>query len=431
MNRRRLLTLAALAPPALASDGQTLSTKKFQDAIDACGRHGGGTVLIPPGRHLTGTLVLRSNVRLLLEPGAVLLGSTRLADYPVMPGAFRGYTNNYTDKCLIFAEDADNVFIEGRGTIDGQGKAFQGPYKVRPYMIRVINCRNVGVADVTIRDSPMWVQHYLGCEGVAIRGITVRSYVNANNDGIDIDCSSRVRISDCDIASGDDAIVLKSTSSRACRDVAVTNCVLTSACNAFKLGTETNGGFEDIVFSNSTIYDTRLAGIALEMVDGGLMDRVAISNVTLRNTGAPLFVRLGDRARPFVDGGSRQPPGRLRNVTISGVRATGGSRTGCAISGIPGHPIENLTLRDIRLEFLGGGTDEDARRKPEEKADAYPEFKMFGTLPAYGLYCRHVRGLKLHDVEVAVLGKDARPPLVVEDVEGLSVENGPPLLRVG
>jgi polygalacturonase len=420
-SRRDILALSAAAPALQTAP----RTPELQKLIDAAAAHGGGTVLIPPGRHVTGTLMLRSNVRLWLEPGAVIEGSRSLADYKVMAGPVRGYTDNYTDKSLIHAEDAVNVSIEGRGTIDGQGAAFKGPYKVRPYMIRMIRCRDISISGVTIKNSPMWVQHYLCCDGVAIRGITVRSHVNQNNDGIDIDSSSRVRISDCDISSGDDAIVLKSTTMEPCRDVAVTNCNLSSHCNAFKLGTETNGGFEEIVLANCTIYDTRLAGIALEIVDGGTMDGVAISNVSMRNVVAPVFLRLGNRARPTVDGGPKQPVGRLRNVTISGVRARGAGLTGCAIAGLPGHPIENVGLQDFRLEFSGGGTAEHARAVPAEFADRYPEFKMFGTLPAYGIYGRHIRGLRLRDIELATVQPDARPPIALSDVEGLTAEYAP------
>ncbi|MBI4893945.1 MAG: hypothetical protein HY821_25230 [Acidobacteria bacterium] len=424
--RRGFLALAAAAPAAAAAAPRTAELQKL---IDACFEKGGGTVVVPAGRHVTGTLRLKSNVRLYLDAGAVLEGSKELGDYAVIPGPFRGYTDNYTDKSLIYAEDAENVTMEGRGTIDGQGAAFKGPYKVRLYMIRFVRCRNVGVADLTIKDSPMWVQHYLGCEGVAIRGITVKSRVNANNDGIDIDCSSRVRISDCDIWSGDDAIVLKSTARVPCRDVVVSNCTLSSACNAYKLGTETNGGFEDIVFANSTIYDTRLSGVALEMVDGGTMDRVVVSGITMRNTAAPLFVRLGDRGRPPVEGEAKPGVGRMRNVTIRGIRATGAGPVGCALAGLPGHPIENLALEDVRLECVGGGSAADAARAVEEQAEKYPEFKMFGTLPAYGLYCRHVRGLRMRDVELVAAAADARPALVCEDVEGLRIENGPEAVR--
>ncbi len=427
-SRRGFLALPVSAAAAVQGAPRT---GELQKLIDDAAAHGGGTVVIQPGRHVSGTLVLRSHVRLWLEPGAVLEASRNLADFRVLPGPIRGYTDNYTDKSLIHAEDAEDVSIEGRGTIDGQGAAFKGPYKIRPYMIRMIRCRNVGVSGITIKDSPMWVQHYLGCDGVSIHAVTVRSHVNANNDGIDIDCSSRVRISDCDISSGDDAIVLKSTTLEPCRDVAVTNCTISSDCNAFKLGTESNGGFQDIVMSNCTIHDTRLAGIALEIVDGGELNGVAVSNVSMRNVGAPLFLRLGDRGRPHIADGARQPAGRLGNVTISGVRARGGGPVGCAISGLPGHPIENLSLSDVRLEFVGGGTAEQARRIPEELPAAYPEFKMFGPLPAHGFYCRHVRGLRLRDVDLVCDKPDARPPIVCSDVEGLLTGNAPPVTRAG
>lgn len=145
----------------------------------------------------------------------------------------------------------------------------------------------------------------------------------------------------------------------------------------------------------------------------------------MRNVGAPLFLRLGDRGRPPSPGIARQAAGKLRNVSISGVRARGCGPVGCAVAGLPGHPIENVSLTDLRLEFVGGGTAEQSRHVPEELPEAYPEFKMFGPLPAYGFYCRHVRNLRLRDVEVLCAQPDARPPMVYSNVEGLQVENGP------
>jgi polygalacturonase len=425
--RREFLAASAAAVPGLlnvrdygvSGDGRQLNTKALQRAVDACAAAGGGVVYFPPGRYLTGTVCLKSNVALHLETGAVLLGSTNLQDYPSTVPAFRSYTDNYTEKSLIYGEKVDNVAIEGRGVIDGQGAAFKGPYRVRPYLIRIISSKNVSVTDVTIRDSPMWVQHYLDCDNVSIRGITVASRCNQNNDGIDIDSSSQVRISDCDISSGDDAIVLKSTSARPCRDVVITNCVLSTACNALKLGTESNGGFENVAISNCSIYDTRLAGIALEIVDGGLLDRVNVSNITMRNAGCPIFVRLGNRARPFQDGMGKPGIGRLRNVMIGNVQATGANKVGCSITGLPGHPIENITLHHIRIEFTGGGTREDAESQVPENPDKYPEYAMFGVLPAYGLYCRHVRNITLDQLETRLASPDQRPVLVTDDVEGL------------
>jgi polygalacturonase len=404
-----------------AGDGVHLDTSAIQDAVDGCARAGGGTVLFPAGAYLSGTIVLKSRVTLELDAGAVLLGSKDLQDYPSHVPALRSFTDTYTERSLIYAEGLEDIGIRGRGRIDGQGAAFKGPYKLRPYMLRFVSCRNVSVTDVAIENSPMWVQHYLACDDVEIRGIRVHSRVNVNNDGIDIDCSQRVRISDCDIVSGDDAIVLKATADRPTKDVAVTNCVLSSACNALKLGTESNGGFENIAISNCTIYDTRLAGIALETVDGGVLDRVNISGIVMNGVGAPIFIRLGDRARPVTDGGARPPVGKLRNISIRDVQAAGAGSMGCAIAGLPGHALENVVLENLRLAFAGGGKPADDRRETPENADKYPEYSMFGRLAAYGFYCRHVKGLSLRGIETGFLQDDERPALVCDDVEGLDL----------
>ncbi len=400
-----------------AGDGVRMDTAAIQSAIEHCARSGGGTALLPAGTYLSGTIVLKANVALRIEPGAVLRGSVNLADYPAHVPSLRSYTDTYTEKSLIYAEGIENISIAGQGVIDGQGAAFKGSYKVRPYLMRFVNCRNVNVQDVTIRDSPMWVQHYLACERVAIRGITVRSRVNANNDGIDIDSCRGVRISDCDIWSGDDAIVLKATTDRPCRDVVIANCVVSSRCNALKLGTESNGGFENIAISNCTVSETRLAGLAIEMVDGGVLDGISVSNVLMKGVGAPIFIRLGNRARPFTETGARPPMGKLRNVSIGGVQADGAGPTGCALAGLPGHAIENVTLENIRISFAGGGTASDALREVPERPEAYPEFSMFGRLPAYGFYCRHVKNLRLRGIQTGCTGPEERPALVAEDAE--------------
>jgi hypothetical protein len=424
-------------------NGRRRETEVLQKTIDACAEAGGGTVVFPAGNYLTGTLVLHSHVILHLESGATLLGSTDLADYPPRIPAFRSYTDvNYVERSLIYAEKASHLGIIGQGTIEGQGehRAFQlgggrESYKRRPYLIRMIECRNVIVRDITLRNSPMWVQHYLACEDLLIDGITVDSVVNANNDGLDIDGCERVRIANCNIVSGDDAIVLKSTSPRACRGVTITNCVLSSRCNAFKCGTESTGGFFDIAMSNCVIHDTRLSGIALEVVDGGILDGVTINNVRMSRTRGGLFLRLGNRARPYlargpgggegahvVEEGMKTPGvGRFRNVMISHVLAEGGDSVGCAIAGLPEAGIENVTFDQVRLSFAGGGSVETARRSIAEQPTAYPEYTMFGPLPAYGFYCRHVRGLRFCQVQVACASADHRPSLVCEDVSDLEL----------
>ncbi|NOZ56514.1 MAG: glycoside hydrolase family 28 protein [Calditrichaeota bacterium] len=405
-------------------DGATLSTLAIQRAVDSCAARGGGTVVFPAGAYLTGTVVLRSHVTLQLEAGAKLLGSTNLRDYPLHVPAYRSYTDHYTVRSLLYAEKAENVAILGPGEIDGQGAAFSGPHKQRPYILRFVECRGVTVRDVTFRNSAMWVQHYLACDDVLITGVRVHSLVNKNNDGIDIDSCSRVRISDCAIRSGDDALVLKATSGRVCRDVVVTNCVLSTDCNALKLGTESNGGFQNIAVANCTIVNTKLAGLCLEEVDGGVLDGVSVHGLVMNGVGCPIFIRLGNRARPYTEGLPRPGVGQLRNVVIENVQATAVTDSvACSITGLPDHPVENVTLRDIRLEMPGGGSSKLVRLDVPEREAAYPEYRMFGMLPAYGFYVRHARNLRFDGVQLAHVRAEARPALVAQDVQGL-VLNG-------
>ena len=402
-------------------DGAKLDTRALQTAIDACAAAGGGTVYFPPGRYLSGTLFLKSHVTLHLEGGATLLGSPSREDYPSTVPAVRSFTDNYTVRSLIYAENLEHIALEGHGVIDGQGGTLKGAYKDRPYLLRIIACQEVTVRGLTLRNSAMWVQHYLACEGVCIDGIRVESTCNGNNDGIDIDGCERVRIANCDIRSGDDALVLKSSQERPCRNVVVTNCVLSSQSNAFKLGTESNGGFENIVMSNCAIYDTRYSGIALELVDGGTLERVSISNVTMHNTKSAIFIRLGDRARPFKAGMEPIGTGRLRHVRISDVQVFGADAIGCSITGLPGHPVEDVVLENITVSFAGGGKASRDLASVPEKEKAYPEYRMFGLLPAYGFFCRHVRGLRLSRVQVNTVQADARSALVCQDVSGLEL----------
>jgi polygalacturonase len=401
--------------------GHQLDTRAIQTAIDACAASGGGVLYLPPGKYLSGTIFLKSNVSLVLETGAVLLGSANRGDYPSVQPGLRSYTDVYVHQSLIYGENLDRVAILGHGVIDGQGVQFHGPFRTRPYIIRLVNCTNVEVADVHLKDSPMWVQHYLACSDVHLHGLTVRSTCNANNDGIDIDACERVLISDCNIVSGDDSIVLKSTTSRSCRDVTVTNCILSSRCNAFKLGTESVGGFQNITFSNCAVYDTGLSGIALESVDGGILEHVNVSGITMRNVKSAIFLRLGNRARPAYDGAPQPGIGALRSVSITQVQAHGADKVGCAIAGLPEHPIEDVTLQDVRIRFAGGGMKSDASREAPEADSAYPEYNIFGTLPAFGFYCRHVRGLRFNQVQVSRETPDDRPALVCDDLDGLMV----------
>jgi hypothetical protein len=438
-------------------DGTTLNTAAIQAAIDACAAAGGGTVRIPAGRFLTGTLFMKSGVRLHLGMGAVLLGSTDRADYPLTLCAYPSRSDAYTARALLWGEGLRDIAITGHGTLDGQGAAFEGKvateeelaeitraleaqgrhapeprYYNRPYLIRFISCTHVRVEDVRMRDSAMWMQQYLNCEFVTVRGIHVVNHVAHNNDMIDIDGCRFVIISDCFGDTSDDALTLKSTGAAATEHVVITNCILSSHCNGLKMGTESAGGFRDIAISNCVIKRSDapeviagraegLGGIALEIVDGGTMERVTISNMTIEGYTAPIFLRLGNRARPPRAADPAPPVGRMRDISLANIVATGASPVGCAIAGLPGHPIENLTISGVRLGFQGGG---DALPEdyavPEEEA-RYPESTMFGALPAYGLYIRHARNIALTNVTLAYEAAEARPAVVCDDVAGLRI----------
>ncbi len=406
-------------------DGKRLNTQALQSAIDASAAAGGGTVYFPAGAYLSGTLVLKSRVGLYLEAGATILGSRNLSDYPSHVPAFKAYTAPYTDKYLIYGERLEDIFIEGHGTLDGQGDsdAFDPRHYGRPYLIRFSECRNVTVRGIRLVNSGMWVQHYLACTDVDIDGIRVHSDANRNNDGIDIECCDLVRIANCEIDSEDDAICLKSSGARITRNVTITNCVLRSHSNALKAGTESEGGFENIAISNCVVHDTRLAGVALEAVDGATLSGVVVSNIAMRGVEAPIFIRLGNRARPIDPGGPHLPTGKVENITISNIEALGAGKTGCSITGLPGHPVRNVALCNIRLRFEGGGTRELVERTVPEKPAAYPEYNMFGELPAYGFYCRHVKGLKLSSVHTDFEQAEARPALVADDVSQLEISS--------
>ena len=309
-------------------DGTTLDTRAIQSAIDSAAVCGGEIVVLPPGRYLSGTLILKNNVALHIEKGAILLGSTSLDDYPQYVSHYVSHINRYSSRSLIFAEGVENISISGEGTIDGQGSLENYPATEtetlmgitrRPYLIRVISCKGVKLSDIHLRNSPAWTQHYLDCENVFIDGIDVYNHGNYNNDGIDIDNCRQVRIVNSHFNTDDDAICFKTTNATGrCENVVVANCVIAANCNAMKWGSETNGGFRNFTITNCTfrraeeptIYDRphrTLGGLAIETVDGALLENFNISNISMYGVMTPIFIRLADRGRNYYDGGPSQP----------------------------------------------------------------------------------------------------------------------------
>lgn len=428
------------------ADGKTLNTRGIQAAIEDAFKKGGGTVYVPPGIFLTGGLVLRSRVVLYLEAGAVLLGSPNVSDYEYHPGP--PVDGDANGRHLIYARDCEDLGISGLGVIDGHGSAFWAR-RERPQpapddlwrdvismnwkpattqrpspMLEFVYCKNLRIEGITLTNPAGWTLRPVACESVFITGIRVRNLVySPNTDGMDITCCKNVFVSDCDIEAGDDAICLKSENPYGemlpTQNIVVTNCTLTTSSNGFKIGTATNGVFENIAFSNSVIYNDNvpynyrvIAGIAIEMADGGSIDGVSVSNISMRNVRTPVFIRLEHR-----NGG---PGTFLRNVMIRGVDASGSILTS-SITGMPDAPVEAITLEDIRIRSEEAGEVSWVTRTIPEVEKQYPEARMFGRLPSYGLYVRHAKGVRLRNVELIAEKPDFRPAIFCDDINDLLI----------
>jgi len=408
-------------------DGKTSDTTAIQNAIDACSKQGGGVVEFPAGQFVSGTILLKDNVTILLDTNTTLLGSLNITDYQNID-SFKSGNGAGFGFCFIGAVDAKNVGIEGAGTIDGRGKELLAARpkgnSARPFLIRFVRCDGVTVKDSNLKSPAAWTMHFFQSRNVNAERVKIVSLGLGNNDGMDIDSCENVKISDCDIDSGDDAICLKTTSTNVCRDILVSNCKLKSHWAAIKFGTESAGNFENVTVTNCQIRDTQGGGIKLCSVDGANVNNIFISDLTMDNVTLPIFIRLGARLKTFREGEPKQPVGTIQNVVIQNVRATATWPIGIFLSGIPNHPIENVTLSNIEIHLPGGGAGEDAAIKLEEKESAYPEISMFGKkFPAYGLFARHVSGLKMDNVKMELAAADLRPAIQCEDATDLEFAN--------
>ena len=462
-------------------DGTALDSPAINRAVDAANAGGGGTVYVGPGVYRCGTVVLKSNVTLYLEAGATLLGSTDLQDYAAASDPHA--TGDANNRHLIFARDAENVTLAGPGRVDGQGPSYWSrdgrrqpadswgdvvtfDYQVRPRpspMVEFYNCTNLRVEGVRLENSAGWTLRPMACTNVFIRGITIHNPVYGPNcDGIDPTCCRDLTISDCHITTADDAICLKSEDVYgnpvgASRNITITNCFLTGCCNGLKFGTATYGGFENVTASNLVIANGDvpvnqrvIAGIAIEMVDGGYVDGVTISNVRMQRVRSPIFIHLGARHGPATTGRATTGPaadagrGRsfIRGVMIDNVHASGSIMTG-SVTGMPGNAVEDVTISNLRVDSDEAGmfppqTAAATSRPVPELPRPYPEARMFGRLPAHGLYARHVDGLRLRNVEFTAAANETRPAVVADDVRRLDVDglratavvDGGPLLRL-
>lgn len=444
-------------------DGVTLCTEAIQKTIDAAHYAKGGTVVFPKGVFLSGSLILKDNVNIYLDSNSVLLGSTNPYDYTKLEPEGAPVSPNSLDNsklALLLAYDVENISIKGGGIIDGQGRElalnidslhhigqrvdqYYGTRvgeRMRPKIINFMFCENVNVEDVTIKDAACWVQTYEICSNMTINNIKVRSRAYWNNDGMDITDCRNVRISNCDINTADDGICLKSYYPGYYNDsISISDCRIVTSASAVKLGTASFGGFQNVWIERIRVRDTYRSAVAIEMVDGGFIDGIYVKDILAVNTGNAFFVRLGNR---------RDKTGSLKNIFIENVKVQvpyedadilydmKGPRLSfphnpipASITGLPDNYVENVVLKDIEIQYPGRASKGMAYiplwrlGSVPEKAKDYPEFSMFGELPAWALYARHVKGLKLDNVRVYLSGDDFRPAFVYDDVIDYSHTN--------
>ncbi|HVS72006.1 MAG TPA: glycosyl hydrolase family 28 protein [Phycisphaerae bacterium] len=358
---------------------------------------------------------------------------------------YQDHGHSHWHNSLIHGENLSNIAITGAGTIDGRGLTWNAD-PANPTGNKAIalkRCTNVTLRDFTLFRAGHFAIIATGCNLLTIDNLKI----DTNRDGLDIDSCQHVSISNCFVNTpNDDAIVLKSSFAlgepRPTAHVTITNCHLSGydmgslldgskrttqkiapdkggVTGRIKFGTESNGGFQNIAISNCSFSHCR--GIALETVDGGPLEDIAISNITMRDvTSAPLFVRLGNRAR----GPAHLPVSTARRISFTNIIAHNAEpRFASLFSGIPGHRIEDLRLSNITLRYKGGGAKRDAQRTPPENENGYPDPVMFGVIPSYGLYFRHIKNLHLSNISLAFQNPDHRPPIHLEDVHTATLDN--------
>ena len=419
-------------------DSSTMNTSSIQEAIDVCHQNGGGTVLIPAGHYVTNTIFLKDSVELHLDEGAVLWGDTILNNYPDIPGA----KSPNSVRAVVAASFATNISITGNGTINGRGGATQfllgNSARWRPYLIYFTRCNNVEVEGVSLLDAAFWVQLYEECQNMVISNLFVKSHVNWNNDGMDLDNCKNVVVENCYFDVDDDAFCLKSEANTAgvCENIIARNCVFRTNCNAIKTGTSSHGGFKNILVENCTVKEasednfrfwqsklsfitaprTVLSGIAIEAVDGAEVEGVTIKNIHMENVQTPIFIKVGDRNR------HAGKISKIDSIVIDSVYAEVQSRMASSITAFPGQYVENVTIRNIDLVLPGGGTQAQADASVPENEKNYPENYMFGhSLPSTGFYIRHAQNVIFENVNFTTSTDEIRPMYKFDDVIGARV----------
>jgi polygalacturonase len=436
-------------------DGKTLDTAAIQKAIDACALAKDGTVLIPAGDFLSGTLELKSNVTLHLSAGGKLLGSPRREDYTAGNGVPSGNGNIV----FLYAVNATNLTIEGNGTVDGNGAAFYngkgdntsptgkgvGGNFDRPHLFVFYQCTNLRMYDAFFTASAYHCCRILKCKHVHIDGIRIYNRVNRNNDGFHFNDGEYVHIVNCDVVCQDDACALFGSN----KFVTVSNCTFSTRWSIFRFG---GGASQDIAVTNCLIYDTY--GCPIKISAGrARIENFTFSNIVMKNVTGPIgigFSGENNNNNPNAPQDTEKP--FMRNITFSNIRATvipgplrhsdipfevkpfDGELNSCiTLNGMGEYYLENIRFTDVHVTYAGGGTAEQASKRDVPKVAA-EYFGVWGTAPfgppAYGLYARNVKGLTLQNVRFDFQNADLRPAVVLDNVQdasitGLSAQTSP------
>lgn len=415
-------------------DNSTMNTAAIQEAVDSCYTNGGGTVLIPAGTFLTGTIILKDNVMLEIASGAELKGSTSPNDYPQLLNLLPTYTHEYPQMSIIYAQNAHHVGVTGEGTLNGQGVYWQGSGD-GPYGMRFLSCQNVLIEGVKLRNSAFWMMHNFNCDSLIIRNLDIKNFGSAHCDGLSIDGSRNVLIEDNTCDSGNDPLVIKSTGPYNCENVIARNNSLATNARAIKIGTETNGGFRNIhihdcevVWSSISIpgvLGEAACGINLSIVDGGWAEDVLVEKCTLEGVSVPLMIRLGDRARQYADTVPITWVGTMEGIIVRDIEITAESTTPILVSGIPGHYVKDVLLQNIHINYPGGVQAVPLDYDVPENIDGKPDCDMFGTTyPSGGVYARHADNLTLDNVCFTFDNQDHRQTVFFTDVLNSDVYTG-------
>lgn len=434
-------------------DSISIDSDAINKALEAASAAGGGTVYFPAGEYLSFSIRMKSNITLFLDNGAFLIAADPEkgqggfdAPEPNASDKFQDFGHSHWHNSLIWGENIENISIEGHGWIIGNGLTRSG--RSNPGLgnkaIALKLCRNVVLKDITILRGGHFCLLATGVDNMTIDNLRI----DTNRDGLDIDCCRHVHISNCSVNSPfDDAIVLKSSYglgfARMTEDVTINNCSVSGfdigtfldgtfqrknynqvpdrgvVTGRIKFGTESNGGFRNITISNCTFEFCR--GLALETVDGGILEDISISNITMRDVmGAPFFIRLGARMR----GPEGIPVGKARRINISNVVAYSANPDYASlILGIPGYRVEDLRLSNITLLVKGGAPKEQNDFIVPEKETSYPDPQEFGKIPTCGFFIRHVKNIEMTNVELKLENEDFRPAFILEDVNGIYLNN--------